>query len=146
MFRFRLQTVLGFRKRQEEEKQRELAVVNMEHKGLNDKLTALFQDRENKSNELSELSLQPTDAKILKLYVDFLSGCESDIEWKKREIQVSAEKVRKKQLELQEYVKRKRVLEVLRERRLTAHVKEENRRERVQLDETATNMWFREAR
>jgi flagellar FliJ protein len=146
MFNFRLQTVLDYRKRQEEEKQRDLAVVNMEQKRVGEELSGLLGDREAKSAELGGIFSRPTDVTMLRLYSNFLSGCDADIEGKKRELAVCKDKVRQKQVVLGEYVKRKRVLEVLKERKLAAHVSEEHRKERVLLDETATNLWFREAR
>jgi flagellar FliJ protein len=146
MFNFRLQSVLDFRKRQEEEKQRDLAVVNMEQRKINDDLNDLVGERETKSRELNGLFSRPTDVNMLRLYSNFLSGRDTDIERKIRELAASKERLRQKQLELQEYVKRKRVLEVLRERRLETHAKGERRKEMASLDETATNIWFQERR
>jgi flagellar FliJ protein len=146
MFNFRLQSVLNFRKRQEEEKQRDLAVVNMEQRKISDDLNGLVDEREAKSRELNSLFSRPTDVNMLRLYSNFLSGRDTDIEKKIRELAASKERLRQKQLELQEYVKRKRVLEVLKERRLETHTREEHRKELVFLDETATNIWFQERR
>lgn len=145
MFRFSLQAVLNFRKRQEEEKQKELAAVNMEHQRIGGELLALSADREAKSTELNGLFARPTDIMMLRLYSNFLSGRDVDVERKKRELEESGGRMRKKQVELQESVKRKRMLEVLRERRLAAHVREEHLRERILMDEVAANIWFKEA-
>ena len=146
MFRFNLQPVLNFRKRQEEEKQRDLAAANMEQKKISGELLALAADREAKSTELNNLFARPADVMMLRLYSTFLLGRDEDIERKKAELEECSERVNKKRLELQEYVKRKRVMEVLRERRMAAHVLEEHLRERIQMDEVAANIWFKEAR
>jgi flagellar export protein FliJ len=82
---------------------------------------------------------------VLKLYEDFLEGRDMDIQWKRKELANVVERLHLKQLELQEYLKRRRIMEVYRDRLQAAYLKEENRRERVALDETATQMWFREA-
>lgn len=146
MFKFKLQTLLGYRKTQEEGKQRELAVVNMEQKALGEQLSALTAAREEKSEELAELGKHATDVRTIRLYTDFMDGCDADITWKHQEIFACSERVKQKQLELQEYVKRKRILEVYRERMLSAYTLREGRKERAFTDETATNIWYREAR
>lgn len=146
MFNFRLQTVLDFRKRQEEEKQRDLAVVNMEQQKISEELRELNTNRESKGRELNGLFSGPTDVNMLRLYSNFLSGTDSDIERKNADLEACKKRLKEKQLVLQEYVKRKRVLELLKTRRLEAHSMEERRKERSFLDETASNIWFQEKR
>ncbi|MBI3582287.1 MAG: flagellar export protein FliJ [Nitrospinae bacterium] len=144
MFRFGLQPVLNFRKRREEEKQKELAAVNAEHRKIVAELLALSADREAKSTELNGLLARPTDVMTLRLYSNFLIWRDVDVELKKKELGESGGRMRKKQGELRECVRRKRMLEVLRERRLAAHVREERLRERILMDEIAANIWFKE--
>ncbi len=145
MFKFKLQSVLEHRKRQEEEKQRELALVNQDLMVVRESLAALIAGREENAQALTEVARTTNDVKLLKLYEDFLSGRDLDIEWKNKELANVMDRLRAKQLELQEYLKRRKVLEVYRDRLQENYTKEEQRRERIFLDETATQMWFREA-
>lgn len=144
MFRYRLQTVLDHRKRQEEEKQRELALVNRELAAVREKLDWLVAGREESARELTRLSATATDAKVLRMYNEFLMGRDADIVWKRREAGQVNERLKVKQLELQEYVKRRRVLEIHRDRQREVHQLGENRREAAFIDETATQMFLRE--
>ncbi|MBI5179517.1 MAG: flagellar export protein FliJ [Nitrospinae bacterium] len=145
MFRFRLQAVLDHRKRQEEEKQRELALVNRDLMRTREELEALIIGREEGAQKLTELERTAKDVREMKLYEDFLDGRDMDIAWKRKEVANVMERVRQKQLELQEYLKRRRVMEIYRDRLRDAYTQEEKRRERILADEVATQMWFREA-
>ncbi len=144
MFRFRLQTVLDHRKRQEEEKQRELALVNAEQVGARAELAELVAGRDENAAALTELSRTARDPRVLRLYDDFLMGRDADIQWKERELEQIGERLKAKQMELQEYLRRRKVLEVYRDRMKEAYDKEENRRERIFTDEVAQMIWFRE--
>jgi len=146
MFTFKLQSVLNHRKRQEEEKQRELAVVNQEIQSIHGALDALVAGRDENALRFTEVALTTRDVRPLKLYEDFLEGRDIDIDLKRKELEEAMKRLRAKQEELQEYLKRRKVLEVYRDRLQENYANEERRRERVFLDETATNMWFREAR
>lgn len=146
MFTFKLQSVLNHRKRQEEEKQRELAVINQEIQSIHGALDALVAGRDENALRFTEVALTTRDVRLLKLYEDFLEGRDIDIGLKRKELEEAMKRLRAKQEELQEYLKRRKALEVYRDRLQENYANEERRRERVFLDETATNMWFREAR
>lgn len=145
MFRFRLQPVLDHRKRQEEEKQRELALVNRDLMNTRGQLETLIAGRDENARKLTELSSTTRDVKVLKMYDDFLTGRDADIRWKRRELEQVHESLRAKQIELQECLKRRRVMELYRDRLRENYDREERRRETGQNDETATQMFFREA-
>ncbi|MBI5636951.1 MAG: flagellar export protein FliJ [Nitrospinae bacterium] len=144
MFKFRLQSVLDHRNRQEEEKQRELALVNAEQVHARGALAALEQGRAENAAALTALLRTAHDPKVLRLYDDFLQGRDADIRWKARELEQIGERLRAKQLELQEYLRRRKTLEIYRERMKAAYEKEEKKREVKFTDEVAQMMWFRE--
>ena len=144
MFKFRLQSVLDHRKRQEEEKQREVALVNAEQVHARSDLATLERGRAENADALTKLRRTARDPKVLALYDDFLRGRDADIQWKLRELEQIGERLWAKQLELQECLRRRKALEIYRDRMKELHDKEENRREVKFTDEVAQMMWFRE--
>jgi len=145
MFRFKLDPLLNFRRRQEEEKQRDLAVATREFMKVNSELEEFAEQRKQAAIALNEKGRQSEDVGVLRLYEDFIRGRDYDIVNKKAEVQNARNTVTKRQEELLEYVKRRRSLEAYRERREAAYRKEETRKERIFMDEVAGMNWFREA-
>ena len=144
MFKFRLAPLLNFRKRQEEEKQRDLALAARELMKSDGELKE-FKDQKSKAAvTLNDLGRRNKDMNELKLYEDFIRGRGSDIENKKKEVTDAREIVTDRQEKLLEYVKRRRSLEVYRERLERRYKKEETRRERILMDELANQNWFKE--
>ncbi|MEE8483947.1 MAG: flagellar export protein FliJ [Nitrospinota bacterium] len=145
MFRFKLQPLLKFRKRQEEGKQREVAVINRELIGARNQISEFSAQRKEAVIKLTEISAHATGVNVIRLYEDFINGKDADIAWKEKEMESIDKKLADKQTELAEYVRRRRVLELLRNRQKEAYEKEENKKERIFTDEVATQLYFREA-
>ena len=145
MFRFKLDPLLNFRRRQEEEKQRALAFATRESMKVDSELEEFTEQRNQAAATLNEKGRQSEDVSVLRLYEDFIKGRDSDIVNKKAEVKNARDAVTKRQEELLEYVKRRRALESYRERREAAYRKEEARKERIFMDEVAGMTWFREA-
>ena len=145
MFRFRLDPLLNFRRIQEEEKQRDLALATREFMKMNSELEEFTKQKKRAAVTLNDKEKQGDDVSVLKLYEDFIRGRDYDIVNKKAEVQNARVTVTKRQEELLEYVKRRRALEAYRDRRESAYRKEETRKERIFMDEVAGMNWFREA-
>lgn len=145
MFRFRLDPLLNFRRRQEDEKQRDLALAAREFMKVNSELEEQTQQRRQAAATLNEKGSRGEEVSVLRLYEDFIKGRNYDIVNKKAELQKAQGAVTKRQEELLEYVKRRRSLEAYREKREEAYRKEEIRTERILMDEIAGMNWFREA-
>lgn len=145
MFRFRLQPLLNFRKRQEEEKQRELAVVNRELVGAQDNLEKFYAQRKQAVEKLDEISSGVKDINVLKLYEDFITGKDLDITGNKSTQQEINGRLAEKQAQLLEYVKRRRIIELFRDRQKEAYMADERKKERITTDEISAQMFLREA-
>ena len=144
MFKFQLAPLLNFRKRQEEEKQRDLALAARELMKTDGELKE-FKDQKGKAAvTLNDLGRVNKDINELKLYEDFIRGRGSDIETKKKEVTDAKKTVTERQEGLLEYVKKRRSLELYREGLERRYKKEENRRERILTDELANQNWFKE--
>lgn len=144
MFKFRLAPLLNFRKRQEEEKQRDLALAARELMKSDGELKEFKDQKVKAAVTLNDLGRINKDVNELKLYEDFIRGRESDIENKKKEVTDARETVTDRQEGLLEYVKKRRSLEAYRERLEWRYKKEETRRERILTDELANQSWFKE--
>lgn len=144
MFKFRLAPLLKFRKMQEEEKQRDLALAARELMKSDGELKGFKDQKVKAAVTLNDLGRINKDVNELKLYEDFIRGRASDIETKKKEVTDAREIVTDRQGELLEYVKRRRSLELYRERVEQRYKKEETRRERILMDELANQNWFKE--
>ncbi len=145
MFRFKLDPLLNFRRRQEEEKQRDLALAAREFMKVDFELEEFTEQRKQAAVALNEKGRQSEDVSVLRLYEDFIKGRDYDIVNKKKEVQNARDSVTKRQEVLLEYVKKRRSLETYRERREAAYRKEEARKDRIFMDEVAGMTWFREA-
>jgi len=145
MFKFRLEPLLKYRKRQEDEKQRELALIAMEFSQVKSRIDELAVQRKGAVKELTKLSEKTDSVNVLRLYEDFIRGRDSDIAAGKKELKKTADRVTAKQVELLEYVKKRRSLELLREKKHLSYAYEENRKERMFTDEIASQIWFRKA-
>lgn len=144
MFKFRLAPLLNFRKRQEEEKQRDLALAARELMKTDGELEEFKDQKVKAAVTLNDLGRRNKDMNELKLYEDFIRGRGSDIENKNKEVVDAREIVTDRQEKLLEYVKRRRSLELYRERLEQRYKKEETRRERILMDELANQNWFKE--
>ncbi len=146
MFRFRLDPLLNFRRRQEEEKQRDLAIATRDLMKANGELGEFINQRKEAAATLNDLGRRNEDINVLRLYEDFIKGRDGDIESKKVEVKNARGVVTERQEVLLEYVKRRRSLEAYRERLEQRYMKEESRRERIFMDEVANQNWFKEKR
>jgi flagellar FliJ protein len=144
MFRFRLDPLLNFRRIQEEEKQRDLALATREFMKVSSELEEFTKQKKQATVTLNDKEKDGADINVLKLYQDFIRGREYDIVNKKAEVGNARDMVTKRQEELLAYVKRRRSLEAYRDRRESAYRKEETRKERIFMDEVAGMNWFRE--
>lgn len=145
MFTFRLEPLLKHRKRQEEGKQRELALVAMEFSQVRNRVDELTAQRKGAIKKFTKLSEKTDNVNVLRLYENFITGRGSDIANGKKEVEKIAGMVKAKREELLEYVKKRRALERLREKKRLSYAYEENRKERLLNDEIASQMWHRKA-
>lgn len=145
MFRFGLAPLLRFRKRQEEEKLRELALINQEMLLATNRINDLKKRRSENARKLTEISAGIKEVNTIRLYEDYLAGCESDLLQGLVEQGEIGGRQTKKREELIEYVRRRRAMELYRDRLKERYDTKEKRRERVESDDIADKLFFREA-
>ncbi|MDH4233057.1 MAG: flagellar export protein FliJ [Nitrospirota bacterium] len=145
MYKFKLAPLLRHRKRQEDEKMREMSVINRKMVINTELLHKLTEGRESEIDKFTVASGTAHNVALLRVYQDFLAGRDSDISRKKMELRQVGELLEKKRSELAEYVKRRRVLEILRDRQEEEYNLEAERREQKELDDISNQLFLREA-
>lgn len=135
MFHFKLQAVLDYRKLSEEKVMLEYAEVR---KNLEDEKKALNRLRREVSDLLFQLKskgesrLSAPDVSFYLSYINYLKG-----EGRRQEAVVSriGEELEEKRAELADATGKRKVLEVMKEKKLREYTIEMNRREQKELDE-----------
>ena len=146
MFKFKLHALLRFRKNQEDDKMREMALINSEMVSQNLKITNLQNSRKENISEFTAASRGATNVNTLRLYQDYLAGCDHDIVGTAYDMAKVNERLDKKRDELIEYVRRRRALELLRDRQKKNYDLFLKRREQKEADEIASHAFFAEAK
>ncbi len=143
MFRYRLQPLLRYRKILEEEQQRVLAMANRELMAEINLGKELESSRREAMKWKMEIYKTAPDSKHLVMYDNYITGLDSDIARngeRKRLAQLKADLEREKLIEL---VKKRRTIELHRDRLEERFNEEEARKERIQADEIATMRFVR---
>ncbi len=137
MFRYRLQPLLRYRKNLEEEQQRVLAVANRELIAEINLGKELESSRREAMKWIMEIYKTAPDSKHLVMYDNYIAGLDFDIARngeRQRLAQLKAGVEREKLLEL---VKKRRTIELHRDRLEERYNEEEARKERIEGDEIA---------
>ncbi|VAX17649.1 hypothetical protein MNBD_NITROSPINAE04-1775 [hydrothermal vent metagenome] len=137
MFRYRLEPLLKYRKSLEDDQRRALAIAN---RGLYVQINKIKQ-LENSRQEAMVWRLKiheaSTNSPHLLLYDKYLDGVNFDIKFHeelRRVTQLNVDLERKKLFDL---VKKRRTIELHRDRLKESYSKEQSRKERIEYDEMA---------
>jgi flagellar export protein FliJ len=145
MFKFRLHGLLRYRKKQEEDKMREMALINSEVVAQNLKITGLQKSRKENISDFTSATARAKNINMLRLYQDYLAGCDQDILGTSNDMAKVNERLDKKREELVEFVRRRRALELLHDRQKKNYDLHMKRHEQKESDEIASHAFFREA-
>ncbi|VAX17780.1 hypothetical protein MNBD_NITROSPINAE03-249 [hydrothermal vent metagenome] len=137
MFRYRLEPLLRYRKSLEDDQQRALAMANRGLYVQMNKIKELENSRQEAMTWRLKIHEVSTSSPHLLLYDKYLDGVNFDIKFHqelRRVTQLNVDLERKKLLDL---VKKRRTIELHRDRLKERYNKEESRRERIENDEMA---------
>ncbi|MBF0169658.1 MAG: flagellar export protein FliJ [Nitrospinae bacterium] len=138
MFRYRLQTLLRYRKTVEEEAQRSLGAANRHALAIAQRLGALEREREAKMDEKRARIGQIDNAAMLALYDNFFRGSSHDA-WEERARKRQADEiVEMERQKLVEAMKGRKILESHRDLMKTRYDEDEQKKERMAADEMAS--------
>lgn len=143
MYIFNLEPVLNQRKSVEEKLQKELAVLRKMLADENEKL-ALYKEKE--GEVLKELQQERKECAAIfniLLHTRFLERLSSDIEKQKESILDLEEGFDEKREELVEAMKKRKVMEKLKEKKFNLYQKEVIKKEQAFMNEVALNIFNR---
>lgn len=135
MFRYRLETLLKYRKTLEDEGKRTLAEANRRYLEESSRIDGLNTKKAEMMAMIGEMAATSPDAGMLMIYDGYLNGYEADL----KDEMAKADQARK----LME-IERQKLVETMKKRRIIEHHKEmlkarynaeESRKERIQADE-----------
>ena len=142
-FRFRLETLLKFRKLQEEQAQINLAEAMDRLRQERERLMALEQTLAVNTDVLRQCQQEGSTVEILKLYQNYLDKIKRDIVAQKAVVARADEHHRNCLRLMEDAMKKRKVVENLKERRRQQHEEEELREEQGLLDEMGIQLYTR---
>lgn len=146
MFRFRLESVLNYRRTIEENLLKELSEGRRQLSLEEDRLKMMIFEKDRHINDLGSLQKGGVTLQIedIKLYFSYLNGLEIKIKNQGDIIKKCQERVDKKLVEVIDAMKNRKILEVIKERGYREYTREINLKEQRLLDEIAVNRFTRD--
>lgn len=138
MFRYRLEPLLKYRKSLEDNQQRSLAICNRALYAQKSKIVGLEKSRSEAMTWRTKIHEVSVNSPYLILYDKYLDGVNFDIKFHTELQRVAGLKVASERKKLIELVKKRRTIELHRDKDKERYNKEQSRKERIQSDEMAT--------
>jgi flagellar FliJ protein len=137
MYRFNLESLLNHRRYLEEVLQKDLAGLKIRLEAEKGKLWALRQKRRKTVLQLQEKQTAGRPASEIKLYIDFIEQLSKEMEAQRRNVLEAKRNFNLKRQDLVAAMKKKKILERLKEKGLQAYEQEQIKKERNLMDEVA---------
>ena len=143
MFKYRLEPVLRYRKNLEEQGIRGVAGANRKYMTETRSLGAINDMKGDAMDWMRDIYNTAPEARLFHLYNNWVKGLNSDIFFGQRKLEGAKKKLDEERGKLIELVKRRRVMELHRDKLKERHDKEQDRIERNQADELAMSLFAR---
>jgi flagellar FliJ protein len=137
MYQFNLEPLLNHRRYLEEVLQKELADLKIRLDAEKDKLWALRQKKRKTVLQLQERQTDGRAASEIKLYIDFVEHLSKEVEAKRQKVQEAERLFSLKRQDLVAAMKKRKILDRLKEKGLQAYEQEQLKKERNLMDEVA---------
>jgi flagellar FliJ protein len=138
MYRFNLESLLNYRRYQEEILQKELADFKNQLLKFEQQLRQLIQARRKYSLELHQRQKKGGTVSGLMMYFRYLVRLTADIEKQKQQVGQAKKQFEQKRRELLDILKKRKTLEKLKEKKLKVFQLQQLKKERDLLDEVAS--------
>ena len=142
MFRFSLETLLKFRRVQEDAIARELRIISDELKDAEHQLTQLKQSQQEHERQWLAIEQQGISSIEISLHRQYALHLYRNISAQSIQVDEIKARLDLKRQELIEKMKQRRLLERLKEKRFQEYLVAEYRTERKQIDELAVSRTF----
>ena len=141
MYQFNLEPLLNHRRYQVEILQKELADLKIRLDAQKDKLWLLRQKKRNTVLLLQEKQTDGRPASEIKLYIDFVEQLSKEMEAQKQNVLEAERNFSLKRQDLIAAMKKRKILDRLKEKGLQAYEREQLKKERKLLDEVAAHQF-----
>jgi flagellar FliJ protein len=141
MYQFKLEPLLNHRRYHVEVLQKELADVKMRLDAEKEKLWLLRQKKRKTVQRLQEKQTAGRPASEIKLYIDFVEQLSKEMEAQRRNVLEAKRNFNLKRQALVAAMKKKKILQRLKEKGLQAYAQEQIKRERNLIDEVAAHQF-----
>jgi len=146
MYEFNLEPLLNHRRYQVEVLQKELADIKIRLDAEKDKLWLLRQKKRKTVLLLQEKQTDGRPASEIKLYIDFVEQLSKKMEAQKQNVKEAERNFSLKRQDLVAAMKKRKILDRLKEKGLKAYEQEQLKKERNLMDEVAAHQFNRKPR
>lgn len=140
---FRFETILRLNKKKEDLLQRDMGQINSHYQLQQDRQQFMQDATEASKDELNKRKRSGINVETMILYDNFARGTRIQVEKQGKIISEINTKLEAKREEVIEAMRKRRTMEILKERDMLKERKARERKETAVLDEVASNLWMR---
>jgi flagellar FliJ protein len=140
---FRFETILRLNKKKEDLLQRDMGQINVHYQQQQDRQQFMQDATEASKDELNQKKRSSVNLETMILYDNFARGTRIQVERQGKIISEINTKLEAKREEVVEAMRKRRTMEILKERDMLKERKVRERKETAILDEVASNLWTR---
>ena len=140
---FRFETILRLNKKKEDLLQKGMGQINVHYQRQKDQQQFMQDATAVSKDELNQKKRSGVSVETMILYDNFARGTQTHVEKQSKIISEINTKLEAKREELVEAMRKRRTMEILKERDMLKERKVRERKETAILDEVASNLWMR---
>lgn len=141
---FRFEAMLRLNKNKENLLLKDMGKINVLYQQQNDRKQLMLDATERTKEELNQKKRSEVSVETMILYDNFSQGIRTQGTKQDKIIEEISSKLEAKRKEVIEAVRKRRTLEILKERDLLKERKIREKKETVVLDEVGSNLWMRQ--
>ena len=141
---FRFEAMLRLNKNKENLLLKDMGKINVLYQQQNDRKQLMLDATERTKEELNQKKRSEVSVETMILYDNFSQGIRTQGPKQDKIIEEISSKLEAKRKEVIEAVRKRRTLEILKERDLLKERKIREKKETVVLDEVGSNLWMRQ--
>jgi flagellar protein FliJ len=140
---FRFETILRLNKKKADLLQKSMGEINVHYQRQKDQQQFIQDATEASKDELNQKKRSGVSVETMILYDNFSRGTRTHVEKQSKIISEINTKLEAKREEVVKAMRKRRTMEILKERDMLRDRKVRERKETAMLDEVASNLWMR---
>lgn len=140
---FRFETILRLNKKKEDLLQKDMGQINAHYQLQQDRKQFMRSAMERSKDELNQRKKSGISVETMILYENFSRGTEAEEAQQDKIISEINTRLEAKREEVVEAMRKRRTMEILKEREMLKERKIREKKETAVLDEVASNLWMR---